>query len=61
MTDTSPMLFGKFKNHKMANVPADYLLWLLKEGKCYGALKKYIEENIDVLKEEIELAKKQKL
>lgn len=60
MTDTSLMPFGKFKNAKMANVPADYLLWLHKEGKCFGELKRYIEENLDVLKEEIELAKKQK-
>jgi uncharacterized protein (DUF3820 family) len=60
MTDTSRMPFGKYKNEKMANVPADYLLWLHKEQKCFGELKEYIEENLDVLREEIEIAKKQK-
>lgn len=60
MTDTSIMPWGKYKGHKMANVPADYLLWLLKENKCSGEIKRYIENNVDILKEEIAIAKKQK-
>jgi uncharacterized protein (DUF3820 family) len=58
MDDYSRMPFGKYKNEKMANVPASYLLWLHKEGKCFGELKRYIEENMPVLKEEIEREKK---
>jgi uncharacterized protein (DUF3820 family) len=58
MNDYSRMPFGKYKNEKMANVPASYLLFLYKEGKCFGDLQKYIEENMPVLKEEIEREKK---
>jgi uncharacterized protein (DUF3820 family) len=60
MTDTSRMPFGKFKNEKMANVPAEYLLWLHKEGKCFGELRQYIEENMSILQEEIEMSRKEK-
>jgi uncharacterized protein (DUF3820 family) len=54
MDDNSKMPFGKYQNEKLANVPASYLLWLHKERKCYGELKKYIEDNMDVLKSEVE-------
>jgi uncharacterized protein (DUF3820 family) len=60
MDDNSRMPWGKHKNEKMANVPAHYLLWLLKENKCSGDLKRYIENNVDILKDEVALAKKQK-
>jgi uncharacterized protein (DUF3820 family) len=60
MDDNSRMPWGKYKNEKMANVPADYLLWLLKENKCAGDVKRYIETNVDILQEEIATAKKQK-
>lgn len=39
MTDESIMPFGKHKGVKLANVPADYLLFLHKEGFCRGELK----------------------
>lgn len=54
MDDNSKMPFGKFKNEKMANVPASYLMWLHRESKCYGDLKKYIEDNMEALQQEIE-------
>lgn len=60
MNDNSIMPFGKHQGEKLANVPAAYLIWLHKEGKCFGELKKYIEENMDVLKEEVEIAIKSK-
>jgi len=53
MNDESLMPFGKYKGIKLANVPASYLLWLLAEKKCFGDLKKYIEENKSVLEIEI--------
>lgn len=52
MKDESIMPFGKYKGAKLANVPASYLIWLYDNGKCYGELKKYIEENMDSLKQE---------
>ena len=59
LTDQSLMPFGKFKGTKMANVPADYLLWL------HGAMEKqselspekysvliYCSANMEVLQQE---------
>ena len=60
MTDESMMPFGKYKGEKMANIPPDYLLWLYDNGKCYGEVRKYIADNLDVLKSEIEYKNKQK-
>ena len=51
MTDESIMPFGKYKGQKLANVPASYLLWLYDNNKCFGELKKYIEENMDALRQ----------
>lgn len=53
MTDTTLMPFGKHKGVALANVPAQYLLWLYKEGKCFGELRKYIESNMAVLQMEL--------
>lgn len=60
MTDNSIMPFGKYKGEKLANVPADYLLYMYHLGKLYGELKKYIENNMDVLKIEADRENKQK-
>lgn len=49
LTDDSIMPFGKYKGTKLANVPASYLLYFYHEEKVYGDLKKYIEDNMDVL------------
>ncbi len=43
--DNSIMPVGVHKGNKLANVPAQHLLWRLENNLCFGALKKYIEEN----------------
>lgn len=53
MTDNSTMPFGKFKGEKMANVPSEYLLWLFENNKCTPDVAKYIADNLDVIKSEI--------
>lgn len=58
MTDESIMPFGKYKGENMADVPADYLLWLYENNKCNGDVKAYIEDNLQVIKDEIRRAKK---
>ena len=60
MTDESIMPFGKYKGEKLANIPAEYLLWLYDEGRCYGELRTYIADNMDSIKAEIEYKNKQK-
>lgn len=52
MKDTDLMPFGKHQGKALANVPADYLLWLYREGKVNKEIKQYIEDNLDVLKKE---------
>lgn len=58
LSDNSLMPFGKYKNEKMANVPASYLLWLYDNDKCNSYVKEYIEDNLDVLRVEIEREKR---
>jgi uncharacterized protein (DUF3820 family) len=53
LNDDSPMPFGKHKGEKMANVPAEYLLWLYENNNCTYEVKKYIDQNMDVLKLEL--------
>jgi uncharacterized protein (DUF3820 family) len=53
LTDKSPMPFGRYKGEKMANVPAQYLVWLYDNKKCDDDVRGYIENNMDVLKVEI--------
>jgi len=53
MDDNSRMPFGKHRDKTMANVPSDYLLWIYENGKTYGALKQYIEDNMDAIKQDL--------
>ena len=59
MTDDSIMPFGKHKGEKLANVPAEYLLFLREEWEdrkpvlpAQIELKKYIDDNLEVLRME---------
>lgn len=52
MKDTDPMPFGKHKGVALANVPASYLLWLSGENLSHRPLRKYLDENIDVIRKE---------
>jgi uncharacterized protein (DUF3820 family) len=53
MTDNSIMPIGKYKGEKMANVPSQYLLWLLENGNTYGELRQYLIDNKNVFEAEI--------
>ena len=60
MTDESIMPIGKYKGQKLANIPAEYLLWLLENGNTYGELKQYLIENKEVFVSEINYKNKSK-
>lgn len=49
-TDDSLMPFGKYKGQKMANVPAQYLMFIYDQDWCRGKVKQYIDDNLEVLK-----------
>jgi len=53
LTDESPMPYGIHKGKEMANVPANYLLWLWDAGKGSREVTNYIAENLDALKKEV--------
>lgn len=64
-TDETLMPFGKHMGIKLANVPAEYLMWLYdssEQGKRLSdsKLAKYILENIEALRMEMVKAKQQK-
>lgn len=50
MDDNSIMPFGKHKGTKLANVPAGDLIWYYDQGWLRDELKKYVEDNLDVLR-----------
>ena len=52
------MPFGKYKEEKMANIPPAYLLWIFENNKCTPEVAKYIQDNLEVLKAEINLKNK---
>lgn len=58
LTDQSKITFGKYKDHKLANVPPDYLLWIYDNYTLKPDLKAYIDENMNVLKQEVKLSQK---
>lgn len=53
MDDNSIMPFGKHKGEKLANVPADYLIWLHDQGTLRGELAEYIKLNLFFLQLEV--------
>jgi hypothetical protein len=60
LTDNSILHFGKqHRGSKLANVPASYLLWIYDNCQLPADLKKYIEENKDVLQAETKKIKKE--
>lgn len=60
ITDNSKMPFGKYKDYPMANVPADYLLFLHDNDRG-GRVADYIKSNIDVLIKESKSGKNKRL
>ena len=59
-TDESLMPFGMYKGRQMADVPAEYLLYIYEHDMCLGWVKLYIEENLGVIETQIARAKKSK-
>jgi len=53
LKDTDPMPNGKYKGVEMANVPASYLLWCYDNNKCSPHVKRYVQDNKEVLIKEI--------
>ena len=59
-TDKSIMPWGKYKGKKMANVPADYLLWVFENNKCSYDVALYVRDNMDVLQKQVKETRPEK-
>lgn len=57
LADDSLMPFGQYRGRQMADVPAEYLFWLYDSGKCFGAVKSYIIDNLEVIKSQMKISK----
>lgn len=55
-TDQSIMAFGPHKGKHLKDVPNGYLLFLYENDRA-GRYKKYIEDNLDVIKKVAQLEK----
>ena len=51
--DQTPMPSGFHKDKKLIDVPAEYLIWCFENNKCNASLRAYIEDNMNVLRDEI--------
>lgn len=51
-TDETIMPKGKYEGKKLANVSARYLMWMYDNYYAWPALKKYIEDNKELLQME---------
>jgi uncharacterized protein (DUF3820 family) len=54
MDDYDLMPFGAYKGRELIEVPAEYLLKILRSGEATGELKEYIEEYKDALELEMQ-------
>ena len=54
MNDDSLLPFGEHKGKRLIDVPAVFLLFLYDNETCYGELKEYIDDNLIVLRKEVE-------
>lgn len=61
MDDNTPMPWGKYQGKPIGDVPDYHLLWLWENNKCYGAVKQYIQDNLDAIKANIKNGKVGKL
>lgn len=52
LSDLSPMPFGKYRGKAMQDVPAKYLLWLYDSKVDHPAVRAYIIDNLQVLRQE---------
>ena len=54
MDDYSIIDFGKYKGWELGDIPAEYLLEILKSGEAQGELKEYIQDVKEILEVEVQ-------
>jgi len=54
MDDYDLMPFGKYEGCELGDVPAEYLLEILRSGEAQGELKEYIQDVKEILEVEVQ-------
>ena len=54
MDDYSIIDYGKYQGWELGDVPAEYLLEILRSGEAQGELKQYIEDVKEILEVEVQ-------
>ncbi len=54
MGDYDLMPFGAYKGRELIDVPAEYLLEILRSGEAQGELKEYIQDVKEILEVEVQ-------
>jgi uncharacterized protein (DUF3820 family) len=54
MGDYDLMPFGKYEGCELGDVPAEYLLEILRSGEAQGELKEYIQDVKEILEVEVQ-------
>jgi uncharacterized protein (DUF3820 family) len=54
MGDYDLMPFGKYEGLELGDIPAEYLLEILRSGEAQGELKQYIEDVKEILEVEVQ-------
>ena len=55
MDDYSIIDFGKYQGWELGDIPAEYLLEILRSGEAQGELKEYIEDVKEILEVEVQV------
>lgn len=51
LTDKSIIWFGEHQGKQLSQIPDSYFLWLYENGKAFGKIAKYIEDNLESIKQ----------
>lgn len=51
-TDTTIITWGKYKGRALANIPADYLLYVYTKGWGNTDFKEYLADNLEIIRAE---------
>ena len=55
MGDYDLMPFGKYEGWELGDIPAEYLLEILRSGEAQGELKEYIQDVKEILEVEVQV------
>lgn len=55
LNDESIMKYGVWKGTRLIDIPASYFLYVYENNKCSDEVREYIEDNLEVIKQQTRL------